>query len=635
MIAPTASKVSYKRFFKGGDGKCTQEVPVPIRNADVLVGYEYKQFNIPQLLKSIPYYDCFQDAEEYYFDLDEMHKFIQFVINEVVFPEGENTGLPFIPEPWQWAVYFNIFCWKSKKTNFRRYSEVFIYVPRKNGKTTAFGSVPTLYMFYVDKEQRSQNFCCAADLEQASVNFRHTSYIIENNPNLLNRLRQNKVNRSTKSFEYAKDGSMFKVLSAIAETKHGLSPNYVYIDEVHAHKSSELIDVMITGTAARRQSLTIYTTTADYDRPSTCNQLYDRAISVAKGQTSEPYFLPVIYEAQVDDDFRKESVWKKANPNYGVSIYADYFEKQIRICENNPVLLNRFLRLHLNVRTKTETVWIPSWVWANGNNTETELLPIDEIKNRLYNHRKWHNFAASPEWFSTPQVDIYLSEYQAYYTWYFKKLEELVEAECYGGYDNTSVKDIASFVLYFPTQGIVLPWFWVPAESIYRRSVEERLPYDRWFKSGLINNTPLASISERDIAKALVGDGSHTGICNYFKGLHLVTFDAWGSNFIYETLYNAGLNSKKYPQSYVGMNGPCRRLEAAAENKELFHGTNPVLRWMIGNVSITTNNNDQMRPAKDKSTDKIDGIVALLMAIGGSMYHGQQLITDIPGLKDV
>jgi len=253
----------------------------------------------------------------------------------------------------------------------------------------------------------------------------------------------------------------------------------------------------------------------------------------------------------------------------------------------------------------------------------------------LYNHRKWHNFAASPEWFSTPQVDIYLSEYQAYYTWYFKKLEELVEAECYGGYDNTSVKDIASFVLYFPTQGIVLPWFWVPAESIYRRSVEERLPYDRWFKSGLINNTPLASISERDIAKALVGDGSHTGICNYFKGLHLVTFDAWGSNFIYETLYNAGLNSKKYPQSYVGMNGPCRRLEAAAENKELFHGTNPVLRWMIGNVSITTNNNDQMRPAKDKSTDKIDGIVALLMAIGGSMYHGQQLITDIPGLKDV
>ena len=632
--AAPSKAVRYDRFLRGGNKKISQDIPVPIRNNHRLVGYEYKSIRLSELLRMIPMYDVFREAEDYYFDLDEMHQFIEFVINECVYPEGELTGLPFIPELWQWAIYFNIFCWKHKETGYRRFKEAFILVPRKNGKTVAFGAIPTLYMFYVDKEQRSQNFCCAADIEQASINFRHTAYMIEQNPNLLNRLRQNKVNRSTKSFEHAKDGSMFKVLSAIAETKHGLSPNFAYVDEVHAHKSSELIDVMLTGTAARRQSLTIYTTTADYDRPSTCNELYERAKRIASGEMSDVSFLPVIYEATVDDDFEDERTWRKANPNYGISIYAEYFERNIRQCKSNPVLLNRFLRLHLNIRTKTETVWIPTWVWANGNHTENHLLSIDEIKTLLYNHRLWHNFAADNEWFNNSQIDLYLTEFQGYFTWYFRKLEELQDVECYGGYDNSSVNDIASFSLYFPSEGVVMPWFWVPAESIYKRSVEERLPYDRWFKSGLINNTPLASISERDIAKTLTGDGNQKGICSYFRNLQLVCFDAWGSNFIYETLYNAGLQAKKYPQSYVGMNGPCRKLQADIENKELFHGSNPVLRWMMGNVTMTTNNNDQMRPNKQKSTDKIDGVVASLMAIGGHMYSGQQMITNISGLRD-
>jgi len=629
-----APKQQYAKYFKGGNGKVNQSIPVPLREGDKLVGYEYVTINLSLLLNSLPHFDCFREAEDYYFDLDEMNKFTQFVINECIFPEGEYTGLPFIPERWQWAVYYNIFCWKHKVTHYRRFKEVFILIPRKNGKTVSFGSIPSLYMFFVDKEQRSQNFCCAADIEQASVNYRHTAFMIEQNPNLINRLRQGKVNRSTRSFEHAGDGSMYKVLSAIAETKHGLSPNFVYIDEVHAHKSSELIDVMVTGTAARRQSLIIYTTTADYDRVSTCNELYERALRIAKGEVSEPSFLPVLYEATVDDDFSKLNVWKKANPNFGVSIYADYFTRNIQMCKNNPANLNRFLRLHLNIRTKTETVWIPSWVWSNGNNDNSGLIEIDEIKTLLYNRRLWHNYASDPEWFRSSQVDAFLSEYQSYFSWYFRKLEELQDAECFGGYDNSSVKDIASLSLYFPTEGVILPWFWVPAESIYRRSAEERIPYDRWYRSGLINNTPLASISERDISKALTGDGNQQGICHYFRNLQLVCFDAWGSNFIYETLYNAGLQSKKYPQSYAGMNGPCRKLQADIENKELFHGTNPVLRWMMGNVTITTNNNDQMRPNKEKSTDKIDGVVASLMAIGGSMYHGSQMITSIAGLKD-
>ena len=524
-----------------------------------------------------------------------------------------------------------MFCWKHKKTNKRRYREVFIYVPRKNGKTSAFGVIPTLYMFFCDKEKRSQNFCCAADVEQASVNFRHVAFNIESNPRLIGRLFNKRVNKSVKTFEHV-DGAMFKVLSSIADTKHGLSPNFVYIDEVHAHRDSDLIDVMVTGTAARSQPLIIYTTTADFDRPSTCNDLHARATKIAKGYIEEPNFLPVIYEAEPNADFRNLGVWKRANPNFGISIYPEYFERQISICTTSPANLNRFLRLHLNIKTKTETVWIPSWVWANGNDSSPKLLSVNEIKNKLIQFSSWHSIATSNH-INGPKTEVYLNEFRHWYTWYFRKLEELRHSECWGGYDNSASSDVAAFVLFFPDERCVLPWFWVPAESIERRSKEEQVPYERWFYSGIINNTPMARISEIDISKALVGDNEHKGICTYFTNIQNVSFDRWGSNFIYEILYNYGIPAKGYPQTFAGMNEPCKKLEAMITNKELYHGSNPVLEWMNNNAMAVTNNNNQTRVDKNKSTDKVDGIVALLSAIGGYIYTDSNVINSIAGLN--
>jgi phage terminase large subunit-like protein len=488
-------------------------------------------------------------------------------------------------------------------------------------------------MFYADGEKRSQNFCCAADVEQAAVNFRHVSYNIEQNPRLLGRLHNERVNRSVKTFEH-KDGSMFKVLSSIAETKHGLSPNFVYVDEVHAHRSGELIDVMVTGTAGRSQPLIVYTTTADFDRVSVCNDMYARAKSIALGQREEATFLPVIYEASVDEDFNSYNVWVKANPNFGVSIYPEYFERQIQICRSNPSLLNRFLRLHLNIRTKTETVWIPPWVWANGTTVEDPLLSVEDIKCKINQFKHWHNYSYTREWTASKESETYINDFRNYYTWYFRKVEELRHSEAWGGYDNTASSDIASFVLYFPTEGIVLPWFWVPAESISRRSIEERIPYDRWHKAGLINNTPLACISEIDIGRALTGSELGPGICEYFTDIRNVSYDRWGSNFVYETLYNYGVTARPYPQSFAAMNEPCRKLETMITNSELFHGGNPILDWMMNNSMVTINNNNQKRVDKNKSTDKVDGIVAFLMAIGGHIYTENNVINSLPGLDN-
>lgn len=625
------SKSPYSKYFK--NGATNQLLPIPLRKAGKLVGFNWVKVDLVEILNLVPDYSPFTEAEGYYFDLQEYDRLTNFVVNECVYPEGTDAGKPFIPEKWQWAVFLNIFCWKHNEQHTRRYREAFILVPRKNGKTSAFGVIPTLYMVYCDPEQRSQNFCCAADIEQASVNFRHVSYNIEKNPRLLSRLINQRVSRSTRSFE-TKNGNTFKVLSSIADTKHGLSPNFVYIDEVHAHKDGELIDVMVTGTAARPEPLIIYTTTSDFDRQSICNDIHARARKIAEGHISDVNFLPVLYEAALTDDYKDEEVWKRANPNFGISIYPDYFKRQIQVCENSPKNLNRFLRLHLNIRTKTETVWIPPWVWANGNGTVDRLMSVDNIKAEMYEFRFWHSIAKSPE-FKRSTVDPYIREFQHWYTWYFNKLRELRHSPCWGGYDNSSASDIASFNLFFPEERCTIPWFWVPAESIDRRSTEEKIPYDRWYKAGIINNTPMARISEIDISNTLVGtDNGGLGIATYFTSINSVAFDRWGSNYIYEILFNYGISAKGYPQTFAGMNEPCNKLETMITNSELFHGKNPVLDWMNNNTMAVCNNNNQMRVDKNKSTDKVDGMVALLMAIGCHIHTDSNVINSLPGLLE-
>ena len=629
MISTTPKSRAYKKFFKGGGH--LQEIPLPVREKGNVVGLRWTKVNLVELLDSLPMYSPFTNADEYYFDIAELEKLTNFVVNECVYPEGALAGLPFVPEKWQWAVFLNIFCWKNKENDRRRYREVFILVPRKNGKTSAFGVIPTLYMTFCDPEQRSQNFCCAADLEQASVNFRHVSYNISQNKRLSSRLINGKVKRHEKSYETV-SGNTFKVLSSIADTKHGLSPNFVYVDEVHAHKDGNLIDVMITGTAGRPQPLMIYTTTADFDRISVCNDLYARAKNIALGHTVDSNFLPVIYEAEIDDDYTDEEVWAKANPNYGISVYADYFKRQIEVCKSSPTLLNRFLRLHLNIKTKTETVWIPSWVWARGNPVETELMSVDDVKAKMYEFRSWHSIASTPE-FRKTTVDIYIKEYLVWYTWYFRKLEQLRHSVCWGGYDNSSASDIASFNLYFPEEKCTIPWFWVPGESIDKRSREDKVPYDKWYKAGIINNTPMARLSEIDISNTLVGETGTGGIATYFTAISNIAFDSWSSNYIYEIFYKQGIKAESYPQGFSGMTGPCRKLETIVTNGEFEHGKNPVLEWMINNAMAVSNNNNQTRIDKNASSDKVDGIVALLMGIGCSMYTESNVVQSLPGLR--
>lgn len=624
---PSPKKTTYK------EAKYLQarrlSLPLPVRNSKGdLEGYKWTNVDLCKLLRMTPEgYDVFREAEGFIFSTDIAKKIVAFIINECCFPEGKLTGKPFVPEKWQWCIFLNIYCWVEKKDlTIRRFNEVFIYVPRKNGKTVAFGAIPALISIFVDVEKRSQNFCCAADVDQANLNFRHAAYMVEQNPRLLNRLQSGRVQRSVKTMEH-KNGKYLKVLSSVAETKHGLSPNYVGVDELHAHKSSELVDVMATGTAARDNPLTITTTTSDYSRPSLCNETHARALKVCKGLVSDPHFLPVIYEAKVTDDWENPETWKKANPNFGISVTEKYFRKEIARVRNNPTLLNRFLRLHLNIKTSVETEWISPVVWCSTNPkySKADILTVEHIRSLMEERPFWFPVVSTELW-KESSIDLLLEEHRSYYTWFFKVVEERSEASCFASYDNTSTRDIASFCLFFPDYGDVLSWNFVPADTIDYRSVEENVPYDLWKRSGLIINTPQATIDERQVIKTIIGD---EGVLCHFTNCQQVLFDRWNSNFIHTELENYGFDCIAYPQSFTGMNGPAKKVEELLDQKRLFHGGNKVLEWMIGNVMMNQNSDEKKRPDKSKSTDKIDGIVSLLMAVGGWLNHTDTVI-EVP-----
>ena len=226
-------------------------------------------------------------------------------------------------------------------------------------------------------------------------------------------------------------------------------------------------------------------------------------------------------------------------------------------------------------------------------------------------YSSWFSITKDDRWLNDTSIDIHLDSYAEYWTWFFRQVRNLQGERCFPAYDNSSKGDIASLALWFPDQTTVLDFNWVPAESIERRSKEDQLPYDLWYKAGIINNTPLARIDEDLVLDCLIGDN---GILEYFEGCELVAFDRWGSNHIINKVQDYGHPVASVPQGFQ-LNNPMKYIESQVTDGSFFHGMNPVLDWMRENTTIKRNNNDYIRPDRENSTDKIDGIVATAMAV--------------------
>ena len=367
--------------------------------------------------------------------------------------------------------------------------------------------------------------------------------------------------------------SSYKCLAADAHTADGVNPHFVVVDELHRHKSPELAEVLQKSTAARRQPVVIYTTTADYNRPSLCNTklAYARHVRDNRGDESQPGydpgFLPVIYECTKDDDWKSPDAWRKANPNMGVTVPEDFLARECKKAQETPSELNNFLRLHLNIVTDADESWIPMDLWDGCAREVNETA--------------------------------------------------LAGRTCFGALDLSSKLDISAWGLVFPPADSdpywsVLVRLFIPEHSLEAREKKDRVPYRTWIRQGFLFTTTGDVVDYEAIKARVMEDHKRFDVRE-------VAFDPWNANQIALQLQDLGAHPVEFGQGYKSMSEPAKEWERLVVQKRLAHGGHPVLRWMMGNTTIEKDPAGNIKPSKAKSTEKIDGIVAGIMGMGRAM----------------
>ncbi|MDP1650400.1 MAG: terminase large subunit [Rubrivivax sp.] len=501
-------------------------------------------------------------SDPFWFDDEAAERAVRFFELCLTHTKGEWAGQPLKLSAWQAdRIIRPLFGWK-RADGTRRYRTAYIQIPRKAGKSTLAAGI-ALYLLMADGEPGAEVYSAAADREQAAIVFEMAKAMADASGTL-----QKRVQAFKRSLVVQSTASSYKVLSSEAYTKHGLSAHGIVVDEVHALPDRELWDVLTTSTGARRQPLTVAITTAGFDRHSLCYELYDYGCKVRDGIVIDDAFLPVIYEAGADDDWKDPATWHKAHPGLGVSVKLNYMEAECTKAQQLPGYENTFKRLLLNIWTEQDTRWMPMIEW---------------------------DACAEPA-------------------------PEIAGLPCYAGLDLSTTTDITALVLAFPVGSKVhlLPFFWVPKEGIHKRARRDRVPYDVWQRQGFIEATD-GNVVDYDLIRKRVNE-----LAEKYQ-IKEIAIDRWNATQLSTQLAGDGFEVVAFGQGYASMTAPTKELEKRILGRELNHGGNPVLRWMASNVSVSTDPAGNVKPDKAKSSERIDGIVATVMAMGRVMVAEEEV----------
>ena len=476
------------------------------------------------------------------------------IIGNLQHTKGEYAGKPFVLEPWQEEFVRKLFG-TVRDDGRRQYRTAYLEVARKNGKSELAAAI-ALYLLFFDREPGAEIYSAAGDRDQAAIVFDVALDMLRQSSSLMGKA---KTLPSTRRIIHG--NSVYRVLSADHGTKHGFNAHGVIFDELHTQPNRKLWDVLTTSGGTRAQPLVFTITTAGYDRNSICWEQHEYARKILDGIVEDPTFLPCIYAVGEDDDWEDESVWYKANPALGVFRDLDEMRAMFNKAKQTPALQNTFRRLYLNQWTRQDTRYIPMNAW-------------DETTGEVY--------------------------------------EEDLEGEvAYAGMDLASTTDIAALVLVFPDKDgcfDVWPVFWVPEEAVEERVQRDRVPYDVWIDQGLIRTTPGNVIDYRYIRRDIqeLGEKFH---------LRQIAFDPWHATEIVQYLDDDGFEMVQFRQGWGSMAAPTKELLRLILEKRIRHGGQAVLRWMADNMTVKQDPAGNFKPDKSKSTEKIDGMVALIMGL--------------------
>lgn len=495
--------------------------------------------------------------------------------------KGRWAGKPFKLLDWQERIVRDLFG-TVKPDGFRQFTTAYVEIPKKMGKSELAAAI-ALLLCCGDGEERAEVYGCAADRQQASIVFEVAADMIRMSPALSRRV---KILASQKRIIYKPTNSFYQVLSAEAYSKHGFNISGVLFDELHTQPNRALFDVMTKGSGdARTQPLYFLITTAGTDSHSICFEQHQKAEDILAGKKIDPMFYPVIYGAAQDDDWTDERVWYKANPSLDVTVPVEKVRAAFNSARQNPAEENTFRQLRLNQWVKQSVRWMPMHVWNNNS------APVD--------------------------------------------LGELEGRVCYGGLDLASTTDITAFVLVFPPDGeddkyTVAPWFWIPEDNLKLRVARDHVPYDLWNSQGFLETTEGNVVHYGHIEKFIEELGTRFDIRE-------IAFDRWGAVQMSQNLQDMGFTVVPFGQGFKDMSPPSKELMKLALEGKLAHGGHPLLAWMVDNIHVRTDPAGNIKPDKQKSTEKIDGVVATIMALdraircgnspsGGSVYDSRGLL---------
>jgi phage terminase large subunit-like protein len=490
--------------------------------------------------------------------------------------KGEWAGMPVVLEPWQQFVLWCVFGW-MRDDGTRRFRTVYLEVGRKNGKTTLAAGIG-LYLLVADNEPGAEIYTAATKLDQAVIAHSEATRMVKSSAVLRQQVRVYRNN-----LHVVDTASKFEPLGRDADSLDGLNVSGAICDEIHAWRTRELWDVLETATSARRSPLLFAITTAGSGTTSLCAELHDYAIQTATGVIEDDTFYGLVYTLDEGDDWQNPDCWIKSNPNLHVSKKLDDMTMLANRAAHVPARQTAFMRLHCNL-----------WVQA---------------------HSKWLDIAA---WRACgAAVDAH----------------GLAGRTCYAGLDLSSTTDITALVLVFPPVADgdayqALCRFFIPDDSITERSRTDRVPYDAWLRSGHVTATPGNVIDYDHVLAQLDADAQ-------LYDLAEIAFDRWGASRLMTQMADHGHSVIQFGQGFASMSPPMKELEKIILSKQLAHGDHPVLTWMADNLVARTDPAGNIKPDKERSREKIDGMVALIMALDRAVraVGRQASVYDDRGLR--
>lgn len=495
--------------------------------------------------------------------------------------KGEFAGQPLELQPWQAFIIGSLFGWQ--RDGVRRYKTAFVEVPRGNGKSTLCAGL-SLYMLLFDDEPGADIYAVATKKDQARIVFEAARQIALKTPQIDARLGHLNGKLPKNNLFTEASASRFEPLGADEDTLDGLRPHLAIADEVHAHKSAGLINVIQTGMGTRRQPLLFEITTAGTQRTGPWWEHREYSRRVLEQRHDDEAWFAFIAGADEGDDWRDDATWRKANPNYGISVKPGYLASECRKAQGQPLFQNDFRRLYCG-----------------------QL--VSQV-DRVIDMRAWDACA-------DPTLD----------------LEAFVGRRCIAGLDLSTTTDLCALVLVFPHDDGTMtwfPWFWVPEATIAARAQRDRVPYQHWVDAGHLVATPGNVVDYAFIRQHVAGLHAQFQV-------HEVAYDPWNATQLATELLAAGVPMVPVTQGYKSLSEPTKRLIADVPAGKLRHPAHPVLTWCAENLAVSQDPAGNLKPDKGKvATNRIDGIVAGITAMnrlivhiaaGGSVYEERGILS--------